>query len=396
MPGQLHPSQKAGGGGLHIALHSGDLPGKGDALLSPHPVIAVQQAGGVQVGVSVHHPIAHVLGVFQSWDHREHPFLLPPLQMGLEAHDVVKRAVGIVPAQLHHGIWLFPRLWVGQAPGLEGAEAQCLLPPASHYFHGHAALEHVFVFKAMDLRLLGGAQLLPESQVLLLGHGAVDIVVAASTVAGAEPGLVHVHAVKGDDRGRGIKEIQVMTGREQPGNSLGQGIRGQRAGCHDDLPLRESRHFSLHHGDVGTAADGLRYRLGKADPVHRQGAAGLHPGLVGAAQDEGAAAAQFFFQQANGVFQLVAPQGVGAHQLGKAGAVVGGGHLLGLHLPQGDGNTPPGQLPGRLAARQPGADHGHRLFCVYHGSVPSIWEYRCGQQDNLLIHHKNQLISSTF
>ena len=32
------------------------------------------------------------------------------------------------------------------------------------------------------------------------------------------------------------------------------------------------------------------------------------------------------------------------HQLGKAGAVVGGGHFLGLHLHQGDGNSPLGKL----------------------------------------------------
>ena len=33
-PGRLHAHQKAAGGGLHIALHAGHLPGKGDPGLA--------------------------------------------------------------------------------------------------------------------------------------------------------------------------------------------------------------------------------------------------------------------------------------------------------------------------------------------------------------------------
>ena len=37
--------------------------------------------------------------------------------------------------------------------------------------------------------------------------------------------------------------------------------------------------------------------------------------------------------------------------------MVGGGHFGGLHLPQGDGNAPPGELPRGLRARQARADY---------------------------------------
>ena len=101
-------------------------------------------------------------------DHGEHPPLLREFQVGLEAHQVVDRAVGVVPPQLHHGIGLPPRPGVLQPPGLQGAVAQRVVAPAGHDLHGHAALEHHLVLKAVDRGLLRRGQLLPEGVVLRL------------------------------------------------------------------------------------------------------------------------------------------------------------------------------------------------------------------------------------
>ena len=49
--GRLHPHQEAAGAGLHVPLHAGHLAGKGDAGVGFQPVVAVQQAGGIQIGV---------------------------------------------------------------------------------------------------------------------------------------------------------------------------------------------------------------------------------------------------------------------------------------------------------------------------------------------------------
>ena len=49
------------------------------------------QQPGLQEGVAVHHPEADELGALQAWDQAQHPFLLTPLQVGLEAHQVPER-----------------------------------------------------------------------------------------------------------------------------------------------------------------------------------------------------------------------------------------------------------------------------------------------------------------
>ena len=153
------------------------------------------------------------------------------------------------------------------------------------------------------------------------------------------------------------------------GDSLRQRVGGQRAGGHDHVPLlRDVQHLPLHHRDVGVAADFFRDGGGEGVAVHRQGAPRLHPVGVGAGHNEGAAPAQLLLQKPHRVLQLVGAQGVGAHQLPEIPAVVGGGHLLRLHLPQFHRDAPLGQLPGRFAAGQTGAYHDHR----FHGFLLSF------------------------
>ena len=314
----------------------------------------------------MHHPIAHILRIPQGGDHGEHPLLLRPFQVGLEAHDVVNGPLGVVLAQLHHGRGLPSGLGVLQSHRLQRSVAQGIPPPAGHHLHRHTALKDPGVLKAMDLRLLGGGQSLPEALVLLLRHGAVDVVRRPPVIPGGKPGALHVHAVKGDQRGRRVKEVQIAVLRIAPGDGLRQWVGGQRPAGHDDLSLRRKVcDLPLHHSDLGVAPDLLRNGFGEGMAVHCQRAARLHPVGVRAGHDEGAAAAQFLLQQPHRVLQLVGAQGVGAHQLAEGRAVVGRGHLLGFHLPKRHGDPPPGQLPGGLAARQARSDHNYR----FHGSL---------------------------
>ena len=206
-PGGLHAHQEAAGGGFHIALHAGHLAGEGNAGLRLQAVVPVQQPGRVQERVAVHDAVAQELGVVEGGDHGEHPPLLREPQVGLEAHQIVDRAVGVVPAQLHHGVGLLSCPGVLQSPGLQGAVAQRVVAPAGHDLHGHAALEDHLVLKAVDLRLLGGGQSVPEGVVLLFAHGAVHVVRRALVVPGAEPGLVHIHTVGGHQRRRRVEEV---------------------------------------------------------------------------------------------------------------------------------------------------------------------------------------------
>ena len=143
----------------------------------------------------------------QGGDHGEHPLLLRPSEVGLEAHQVIDGAHRVVPPQLDHGEGLLPGLGVPEAPGLQGAVAQGLLPPPGHHLHRHAPFKDILILKPVDRGLLGGAEFPPEGQVLLLGQGAVDVIRRALVVPGGKPGAVHVDALEGHQGGSGIVEV---------------------------------------------------------------------------------------------------------------------------------------------------------------------------------------------
>ena len=266
----------------------------------------------------MHHPIADILRVFQGRDHGEHPLLLPELQMGLEPYQVVDGARGVVLAQLHYRVGLPAGPGVLEAPGLQRAVPQGILPPAGHDLHGHAALKDVLVLKAVDLRLLGFTQLPPERPVGLLVQGAVDVVRGALVVPGGKPGAVHVDALKGHQGGGGVKKVEGRPLPKEGRELLRQGVAGEGASGNDHLPFcGELRHLPLHHLDARMGADGLCNVLGEGVAVHRQGPASLHTGGVRRLQDQAPQAAQFLLQKAHCVLQPCPPQGVGAHQLRK-------------------------------------------------------------------------------
>ena len=134
----------------------------------------------------------------------------------------------------------------------------------------------------MDFRLLGGGQRLPEGQVLLLVHGAVDVVRRTLVLAAGEVGAGHVHAVKGHQRCGGIEEMQGIGAAEQRRQLVRQRVGGQRAGGDDHIALGNVRHFLRHYGNIGVITDGFRHHGGKAVAIHRQRTAGRHRRGVGA------------------------------------------------------------------------------------------------------------------
>ena len=283
--------------------------------------------------------------------------------MGLEADDIIDVPRRVVPAKLHHCVRLFSRLRVPESHRLQRAIAQGILAPTGHDLHRHTALKDVFVLKAVDRRFLRRGKLADKGGVFLPAHSTVDIVSRASVVAGGVPGVVHVDGVQRYQRRRRVKEMKVVRLAEILGDSPAHSVGGQRPRCDDDRALRYPGHLLGGHGNIGVGTYLLRHQRGKTVAIHRQAAAGLHTGRVGAGQDQAVQTPKLLFQKPNGIFQPVSPQRVGADQLREIRAVMGRSHFIGLHFKEPDPEAPLGQLPGRLAARKSRADDFY--FCHF-------------------------------
>ena len=371
-----HSRQEAGGRGLHIALYAGHLSGEGHQGVTAVGIEPVQQLGTLEEGILMHDPIADEFRIRQRRDHGEHPLLLPELQVGLEAHQIVDALGGVVLPQLQHRVGLCPGSGVRQPHRLHGAKAQGIQAPSRHDLHRHAALKDPLVFKPVDLRLLGSDQGLHKVLVLLLIHGAVHIVRGAPVIAALPPGQVHIHRLSGHQGGRRVKKVEIVRPEVLP-DGLRQGIGGQRTRGDDHRPLGDLGHLFGNHSNIGVGADLFRHHPGEALPVYGQAPAGLHPCGLGTRHDQAAAATQLLLEEAYGVFQPVPPEGVGADQLREIRTVVGGAHFLGLHLIELHPDPPLRQLPGSLRTGQARANdfHFHQLcsFVVFLGVFAAVF-----------------------
>ena len=249
---------------------------------------------------------------------------------------------------------------VSQTHGLQGAEGQGVVAAAGQNFHSQTAFEHQLFLEIVHLRQLGGDQRLIEGVVFFPGHGAVQII-RALFISGCPEGPVHVDGLRGDDgRGR-IEKVQGGKMR-QGGERVGEGGVGERAGGHDAGGVRQRGYQAMLHGNqrMGrqTAGDFLR----KFIPIHRQRGSGGHAAFLRRRQNQGIQLFHFRLQKAGAVGQMLRLQGIGAYQFRAGFHVMGGGELQGLHVHEGDGNAPVGQLPGSLAAGQARADHGYGII----------------------------------
>ena len=343
--------------------------------------LGAKHPGRIQKSVAVHHAVAHKLRIFQPGDHAEHPLLLTPFEVCLEAHDVIQGALLIFCAQLH----ICPRAVAGvgvyQTHRAQRAKPHGVGAPGSHDLNGHTALVHgdgIGLF-AVSVRvglcaLLGAGIKVVQGGTLRSGkrgmkglifclvEGAVQIVGLATVIAGSGEHLAVVQTFGGDDGCNGIVEMQPLV-PGQASDLVGQCAVGQRAGGHQNgsalvdgfhlLPVDSDILTLLHHaGDSG--AEGIA--------VYRQRAAGGHAGLLGGGQQPTAHAAHLFLQQTGGGVQPLSLQAVGADQLCKALAFVGGGKVDGLLLVQLYLHALARQPESRFAARQTRAQNSYFIF----------------------------------
>ena len=186
----------------------------------------------------------------------------------------------------------------------------------------------------MQRRTLGGGQRLIKRLVLRLIEGAVEVIRFAPAVAGGGEDFVVVQTFGGDDGGHRVKKAQASI-PGKVGDAPGQCAFGERAGgdeqrrgfidVHRLLMAHRDARMLLHH-----AGNLCREHI----PVHRQCAARRHAGGLSGLQKMAAHGAHFQLEQPGRGIRALGFQRVGADQLGKAGALVGGGKPDGLLLVQ--------------------------------------------------------------
>ncbi len=144
----------------------------------------------------MHDAVAQELRIFEARDHGENALLFPEFQIRLEADEVVHGAFRRFLAQLERGPGAVAGARVGEADRLHGAESDGVVAALGHDFDGHAAFIDAGRLEVVELRGLGGDEGFVEGLVLLLVHGAVDVVVfAAHVVAGLGEGFRHIDGV---------------------------------------------------------------------------------------------------------------------------------------------------------------------------------------------------------
>ena len=203
-----------------------------------------------------------------------------------------------------------------------------------------------------------------ERFVFFFIKGAVQVVGFTPVIAGRRKHLVVVKALGRDDGGHGIVEMQALvTG--QAADLVGQCPVGQRAGGHQNGgTLVDVLHPLPVDGDVLTRFHHAGHFGAEGVAVHGQRTAGRHAGHLGSVQQLAAHAAHFFLEQTGGRIQPLRFQAVGADQLGKTLAFVGGRKMHGLLFVQVHLHALACQPEGGFAARQTGTQHGN--FVLIH------------------------------
>ena len=127
---------------LDIAFRAADLPGKAD-LRARDAEGTVEDLRRVDERISVHDAVAEELCLLKSWNQAEHPLLLGPGKVRLEAHQIVGSASLVLGSQLHGRPGTSAGTWILEADWLQGTEAQGIDTCACHFLDRLAGAEEI-------------------------------------------------------------------------------------------------------------------------------------------------------------------------------------------------------------------------------------------------------------
>ncbi|QTK78486.1 hypothetical protein AT6N2_C0610 [Agrobacterium tumefaciens] len=352
-------------GAFDITLAAGDLAGETQVRAGFQPQRAVEQDGGIDVGVAMQAAEACKFRVFKTRDHAEHIRLNAVFQLRLKTHHVVERAKRIILTQLHHGIGLDGGIMgVGQAHRFHRPVAQCLTTPLGHDLDRQAAIKIGRAFPFLETDGITRNQRVDEGIVLLLIQRAVDIILARATgtdlvVTRLVPADIHVDAVAMHDRGDGVEEGErILTRLGLDGG--GKIRRGEGTGRNDGVApflRRQAVHLLANDRHQRVTFQLFRHGFGKPVAVDGKRAAGRHLVSIGAGHDQRAGKPHFRMNDTDRIRRrIVGAEGIGTDQFRQRIALMCVRAAHAAHFMQNNGDTAFGNLPCGFRAGQSSAD----------------------------------------
>ena len=185
--------------------------------------MGIQEAGGLQEGVAVHHAVPGIGGILQAGNHAEDTLLLREFQSGLEAYNIEQGSLLVILPQLDNRKGFFSCPGIFQPNRLHGTKGKHHPTTACHGFNRHAAFEHLGFLEAVHFGSFCRQQSIHKGIVFFFRHGAVEIIISP-VIPGLTEDLIHVQGFQRYDRRSCIIEMQ----RAQTGkccNGISQRIR---------------------------------------------------------------------------------------------------------------------------------------------------------------------------
>ena len=272
-PVHVEAADQTAHGAADIAFRARDLTREEEVVPNPGLHGGQQQIRAADECIAVHLAHAGETAPLQARDQAQDFLLPPPLDVGLETHEVVQRGGRVVLAELHHRVRTVPRARIPEADRPHGAEGQGVLAAAGQDLDGQAAFEVAFqVGVGLGQGIaLGRSDSGHEGGVLVRIHRTVDVVPFRCPVLRLLPAVLakgdgHVDGVAVHNRRHRVEEVQFPFAG-QGLNGLGQGLAGQRSRGDDGRPFGDCADLVPSQVNQRMAADAGGDLRGKGFPV---------------------------------------------------------------------------------------------------------------------------------
>src|SRR5512138_2864744 len=201
----------------------------------------------------MHLPQTNKLGILKTWDHPQHPHLLRPTEICLEANHVVECASDVVLTQLNNRIRSFPRPGVDYTNGAQRSISKRLTPTLGKHLDRQATFKEkgIFLLKASQFNTFRTDQRIDKGFVCTPIEGTIDIVSTLAitvSISRSFKSNLHINRIASHDRSQCVIEIQITRSHKECNLRCQRG-RCQRTTRNDGRPIGYRQHFLAADGD---------------------------------------------------------------------------------------------------------------------------------------------------